>query len=87
MIKQKYLKFDQPRYIEFPDEVKSLLHEELNFSQKTNETLDTLEQEETYMTLSNSTPLYIGWDGSLRKFLIKTACFLINLILVMRVIK
>lgn len=71
---KKVLKFDQPRYIEFPNDVKSLLHEELNFSQKTNETINALEPEETYMTLSNATPLYIGWDGSLRKFLIKTPC-------------
>lgn len=71
---KKVLKFDQPRYMEFPNEVKSMLHEELDFLKQTPETIDPLDQEETYMTLNNATPLYIGWDGSLRKFLIKTAC-------------
>lgn len=61
---KKVLKFDQPQYNYFSNENKVFLHEELN---KTN--LDPSK----YMVLNNTAPLYIGWDSSLRKFLIKAS--------------
>ena len=61
---KKVLKFDQPQYNNFSNENKVFLHEELN---KTN--LDPSK----YMVLNNTAPLYIGWDSSLRKFLIKAS--------------
>ena len=61
---KKVLKFDQPQYNNFSNENKVFLHEELN---KTN--LDPSK----YMVLNNTSPLYIGWDSSLRKFLIKAS--------------
>lgn len=59
---KKVLKFDQSRYNEFLNEGKTLLHEELSNSKNYNS---------KYMILNNATPLYIGWDGALRKFIIK----------------
>lgn len=67
---KKVLKFDQPQYNYFSNENKTFLHEELN---KNN--LDPSK----YMILNNTSPLYIGWDSSLRKFLIKTSCVPENL--------
>nr|YP_010733684.1 hypothetical protein RF1 [Gayralia brasiliensis]YP_010733758.1 hypothetical protein RF1 [Monostroma nitidum]WEG92955.1 hypothetical protein RF1 [Gayralia brasiliensis]WEG93029.1 hypothetical protein RF1 [Monostroma nitidum] len=62
---QKVLKFDQPLYKTSLKNVNPLLHEELDpaFSQ------NSLQQ----MQETNATPFYIGWDGSLRKFLVKKA--------------
>lgn len=61
---KKVLKYDQPQYNYFSNENKVFLHEELN---KVN--LDSSK----YMILNNTAPLYIGWDTSLRKFLIKAS--------------
>lgn len=61
---KKVLKYDQPQYNLFSNENKLFLHEELN---KLN--LDSSK----YMILNNTAPFYIGWDTSLRKFLIKAS--------------
>ena len=61
---KKVLKYDQPQYNSFLNENKIFLHEELNKSN-----LDSSK----YMILNNTAPLYIGWDTSLRKFLIKAS--------------
>nr|AWX53377.1 Ycf1 [Halochlorococcum sp. NIES-1838] len=61
---KKVLKYDQPLYNAKPQSEKGLLHEEL----ETNVT-----DSSKFLMLNNSTPLYVGWDGALRKFLIKTA--------------
>jgi hypothetical protein len=61
---KKVLKYDQPQYNYFLNENKIFLHEELNKSN-----LDSSK----YMILNNTTPFYIGWDTSLRKFLIKAS--------------
>ena len=63
-LNKKVLKYDQPQYNTFSNENKVFLHEELN---KIN--LDPSK----YMVLNNTAPLYIGWDTSLRKFIIKTS--------------
>ena len=61
---KKVLKYDQPQYNSFLNENKIFLHEELNKSN-----LDSSK----YMMLNNTAPFYIGWDTSLRKFLIKAS--------------
>lgn len=61
---KKVLKYDQPQYNTFSNENKLFLHEELNKS--------NLESSK-YMILNNTAPFYIGWDTSLRKFLIKAS--------------
>jgi hypothetical protein len=61
---KKVLKYDQPQYNSFSNENKIFLHEELNKSN-----LDSSK----YMILNNTAPFYIGWDTSLRKFLIKAS--------------
>ena len=63
-LNKKVLKYDQPQYNNFSNENKIFLHEELN---KIN--LDSSK----YMILNNTAPFYIGWDTSLRKFLIKAS--------------
>nr|AOC61461.1 hypothetical chloroplast RF1 [Rhexinema sarcinoideum] len=63
----KVLKFDQPLYKNSLSETNSFLHEELNFKQQ-NEKIDP------WIPLIDSTPFYIGWDSSLRKFLVKNSC-------------
>lgn len=81
---KKVLKFDQPKYNEFVDASKTLLHEELLVKkskkmkkiQKTNKKATKSyeysdNQSMGYLNLNNTTPLYVGWDGLLRKFLIK----------------
>lgn len=60
----KVLKFDQPQYNSFSNEANIFLHEELN----------SLNSDfSKYMLLNNTAPLYVGWDATLRKFLIKTS--------------
>lgn len=82
-MKQKVLKFDQPKYNEFPNENQIMLHEELNpneferlpepnLSNNKNKYNPEKSIPGEYLTLNNTTPLYIGWDGLLRKFLVKT---------------
>nr|AOC61636.1 hypothetical chloroplast RF1 [Gloeotilopsis planctonica] len=63
----KVLKFDQPLYKNSLNETNPFLHEELNFKLQENEELD-------FIPLIDSTPFYIGWDSSLRKFLVKNSC-------------
>lgn len=63
-LNKKVLKYDQPQYNFFSNENKLFLHEELN---------KIVLDPSKYMILNNTTPLYIGWDTSLRKFIIKTS--------------
>ena len=60
---RKVLKFDLPRYNEFSNETKLFLHEELEPI--------VGEEPSKYLLLNNTAPLYVGWDGELRKFLVK----------------
>lgn len=62
---KKVLRYDQQLYNEKPVNPETFLHEELK---------DTIRKKPfSHLRLNNSAPFYIGWDGSLRKFLIKTA--------------
>jgi hypothetical protein len=63
---QSILKYDQPLYNEVVRDFNPLFHEELpnQFSKQPTKRL----------AVTDSTPFYIGWDGSLRKFLVKTNC-------------
>ena len=75
---KKVLKFDQPRFNEFWDEDHSLLHEELDLDSSLNshsESSSSLDDFSNSLVLNNTAPFYIGWDGELRKFLIKTSSF------------
>lgn len=84
-VDQKILKFDQPLYNTTVQKYSQLLHEELemefqlkkdpnqmevldslNLTQQRLEEIDRLEEVDT-------TPFYVGWDSSLRKFLVKKA--------------
>jgi hypothetical protein len=79
-VTKKVLKFDQPKYNEFLDDSKMFLHEELlldshqqgyvseKFKSDSNHFDESFMH---YLNLNNTAPLYIGWDGLLRKFLIK----------------
>jgi hypothetical protein len=89
-ITKKVLKFDQPKYKEFVDESEMFLHEELRLPSDVPRWswTDAEYQEEQYLDLdlkagnldlNNTSPLYIGWDGLLRKFLIKTATLPVEL--------
>nr|YP_009367564.1 hypothetical chloroplast RF1 [Pseudoneochloris marina]ARK14530.1 hypothetical chloroplast RF1 [Pseudoneochloris marina] len=64
-INKKVLKFDQPLYNESISNGNPLLHEELALSR-----VDEISKK---MKLNEATPFYVGWDSSLRKFLVKTA--------------
>jgi hypothetical protein len=79
-ITTKVLKFDQPKY-QFEDESKMFVHEELLLKpyepviltdRKTRKPEYHDYDASTCLGLNNTSPLYIGWDGLLRKFLIKT---------------
>lgn len=63
--RKKVLKFDQPLYKTYSDEQYALLHEELKLKNK-------YKQPKRFLQLTDSRPLYIGWDNRLRKFMVKT---------------
>nr|YP_636263.1 hypothetical protein RF1 [Tupiella akineta]Q3ZJ04.1 RecName: Full=Uncharacterized membrane protein ycf78; AltName: Full=ycf1 [Tupiella akineta]AAV80685.1 hypothetical protein RF1 [Tupiella akineta] len=84
---KKILKFDQPLYKNYLQESNPILHEELDLEVKTNLLQNSVKKKKTELfkkdrevTLTQSkeeteaTPFYIGWDGTLRKFLVKKAC-------------
>lgn len=86
---KKVLKFDQPLYKNALTEWNPFLHEELDVSSKENsltgnpslrsKSNELLQSDGKDLTLqrggkTDSTPFYMGWDGSLRKFLVKKAC-------------
>ncbi len=60
------LKYDQPLYNEVIRDFNPLFHEEL-VNQFPN-------QRSKKLAVVDSTPFYIGWDGGLRKYLVKTNC-------------
>ena len=60
------LKYDQPLYNEVLRDFNPLFHEELA-NQFPN-------QRSKKLSVVDSTPFYIGWDGGLRKYLVKTNC-------------
>jgi hypothetical protein len=60
------LKYDQPLYNEVIRDYNPLFHEELA-NQLPN-------QRSKKLAVVDSTPFYIGWDGGLRKYLVKTNC-------------
>jgi hypothetical protein len=61
--RKKVLKYDQPLYKTYSDEQFALLHEELK---------NTHKKPKRFLQLTDSRPLYIGWDNRLRKFMVKT---------------
>jgi hypothetical protein len=63
--RRKILKYDQPLYKTYSDEQFALLHEELKLKNK-------YKKPKRFLRLTDSRPLYIGWDNNLRKFLVKT---------------
>jgi hypothetical protein len=63
--RRKVLKYDQPLYKTYSDEQFALLHEELKLKKKYSKPL-------RFLRLTDSRPLYIGWDNNLNKFLVKT---------------
>jgi len=67
----KVLKFDMLLYKTTDTEINPFLHEELKAFVLEKDTLDPtfFKQEDV-----DSTPFYIGWDSSLRKFLVKNSC-------------
>jgi len=64
--KKKVLKYDQPLYKKNKDEQLALLHEELPAKPKHL-------RPKRFLKPNDTRPLYIGWDNSLRKFMIKSA--------------
>lgn len=62
---RKVLKYDQPLYKTYSDEQFALLHEELKLKKK-------YKKPTRFLRLTDSRPLYIGWDNNLNKFLVKT---------------
>lgn len=63
-LNKKVVKYDQPLYKTFKNEQAVLLHEELPFNEKDLEP-------SRFLKLNQTQPLYIGWDDSLRKFMVK----------------
>ena len=81
---KKILKFDQLLYKNYLKDSNPILHEELDLEGKRNSISNSLKKTKTevfkkdkdlFVTQSReeteATPFYIGWDGSLRKFLVK----------------
>lgn len=80
---KKVLKFDQPLYKDSSTDYNVLLHEELDPDTEMsssrgqiNSLLTNVKENKAFQKMEeiDTTPFYIGWDGSLRKFLVKKAC-------------
>lgn len=80
---KKVLKFDQPLYKDSSIDYFTLLHEELapdtglrSRREQLNSLLTNSKESKAFQKMEeiDTTPFYIGWDGSLRKFLVKKAC-------------
>lgn len=63
----RVIKYDQPLYNEVIRDINPLLHEELGTEQ-------TIPLSKKQLSIVDNAPFYIGWDGNLRKFLVKTNC-------------
>ena len=69
-LNQKVLKLDQSLYKQSPNVQKALLHEELKSPRGDRNPKRVARR---YLKANDTRPLYIGWDQTLRKFMLKSA--------------